>query len=244
MPNFGYLEDPEDRRDDRFAWGQVYGSTLAEKPSVNLWVPGQQIRDQGATNSCTGYSGAYAVRMAIYHQQDLDPGPMSPMFLYYISRAVWNGEEQDAGSYLRTLFRALQLQGCCTDKSFPEGVGVFKSPTWKAVKDAFKHRGVRSYRRITTIAQARQALSKGIPLCGGWSVGKKFVEWSGGDAYNGETENLGGHAMCVCGYNEQGEFISPNSWGVNAGEEGFTRFTPEFLVSGGRLWACDTEEAA
>ena len=237
---FGYLKDEVDNRDK--VWSDRLGASPRTKTSVDLSVPGMQISDQGATNSCTGYAGAYAMRMAIYHEEGYDPGPLSGLFLYYIGRAVWDGESKDDGSYIRTLFKAMQLQGACIDKVFTAEAGVFKKPTWRAVRNGFKHKGIRSYRQINTVDEARSALSAGIPLVGGWSVGDDFLNWNGGDAYNGEPKSLGGHAMCVCGYNEDGEFTLVNSWGSDRGEGGFWRVTPEWLLSGGRLWACDTEE--
>lgn len=240
-PQLGYLEDPKDERDHLFAFPAVDPRDL--KKEVNLVIPGTEIVDQGSTNSCTGYAGAYAMRMAIYHKEDYDPGPLSGLFLYYIGRAVWDGESKDDGSYIRTLFKAMQLQGACINKVFTSEAGVFKKPPWRAVRNGFKHRGIRSYQKISTVDEARAALSSGIPLVGGWSVGKEFMSWNGGDAYDGEPETIGGHAMCVCGYTADGDFILINSWGDSKGELGFWRVSPEFLMSGNRLWSCDTKEA-
>lgn len=242
LPKLGYLRDKDDNRDNLHSWSDRYGSELEILNEVSLLVPGTEVVDQGATNSCTGYAGAYAMRIAIYHEEGYDPGPLSGVYLYYIGRAVWDGESKDDGSYIRTLFKAMQLQGAALSKVFTAEAGVFKKPTWRAVRSGFKHRGIRSYRKVTTVDEARAALSRGVPLVGGWNVGPKFLDWTGGPAYDGEDEVLGGHAMCVTGYTEDGNFILINSWGKDRGTDGFWRVTPEWLLSGGRLWACDTEE--
>lgn len=242
LPRIGYIRDPEDKRDGVFSWSERYGGRQSISAEVNLWRPGMLIRNQGQTNACTGYAGATAMQIAVHTDVAVDTGPLSGLFLYYIGRSVWGGESQDDGSYLRTLFKAMQLQGACVEKVFTAEAGVFKKPTWRAVKNGFRHRGVRSYRKIYNVDEARMALSRGIPLVGGWDVGSEFVNWRGGEAYNSETDFMGGHAMCVVGYDLNGDFIVANSWGVNGGEKGFWRVTPEFLMSGDRLWACDTEE--
>jgi hypothetical protein len=240
--HLGYIKDPSDYRDGAFAWDERYGKSLPIEKSVDLWFHGMHIRSQGPTSSCTGYAGAAAVQLALYHDTGRDPGVMSGVYLYYTGRATWDGQKEDGGSYVRSLFKALQVQGAANEAVFSGDVGVFKEPTWKAAKNAFQHRGIRSYRPVYNEDEARAALSRGCPLVGGWDVGRVFIDWKGGAAYNGESTSVGGHAICVTGYKENGDFVLANSWGVNRGEDGFWRVTPEWLLSGGRLWACDTEK--
>lgn len=238
----GYLRDPSDRRDIEFSWGERYGSVGHIEPSVDLWFPGMEVRDQGFTNSCTGYAGATAMQMALYHSEGVDPGVLSGVFLYYNGRAVWGGQGRDDGSYMRTLFKSIQLQGACQEKVFTANAGVDKQPTWRAVKNGFKHKGLGSYRMVRNVDEAKIALSRGIPLAGGWGIGPAFSNWRGGDAYHTESTTTSGHAMAVSGYNEDGEFLLVNSYGTDSGEGGFVRVTPEFLISSDRLWACDPVE--
>ena len=237
----GYLRDKKDKRDKIFAWSERPLKSARIKRAVDLSLPGQKIRRQSG-NSCTGYAGACALRIAIAHHEKLDPGELSGDFLYYTGRAVWDGESKDKGSYIRTLFKAMEIQGACRDGFHPQSLGRFKKPSWKAVKNGFKHRGLKSYRRIMTPDEAREALSEGIPLVGGWDVGTDFSSWKGGEAFNRETQVRGGHAMAVVGYTRGGEYILANSWGSGAGENGRWRVSEKFLMSGGRLWACDTKE--
>ena len=112
------------------------------------------------------------------------------------------------------------------------------------MKNGFKHRGIKNYRRISSPDEAREALSDGIPLVGGWEIGDEFVAWDGGDAFNSDSAPDGGHAMCVSGYDRNGDFLLPNSWGEDLGEAGWWRVSEAFLMSSDRLWACDTKEAA
>jgi len=237
----GYRKDRSDRRDALYAWSERPFKAARIKREVNLWLPNQRILSQGRA-SCTGYAGAYALRAAIAHSTGKDPGELSGDFLYYTGRSVWGGEDEDNGSYIRTLFQAIQIQGACRAGFHRKSLGPFKKPSWKAVKNGFKHRGIRNYRRIATPDEARQALSEGIPLVGGWGVGKDFMQWRGGEAFSKETRLEGGHALAIFGYNRNGDFLSPNSWGTRPGESGWWRLDEKFLMSSNRLWACDTRK--
>lgn len=237
----GYLTDPYDKRDDTFSWRRRPFAAPEIKSAVNLWLPQMEIQNQ-LHNSCTGFAGAYALRAAMAHTTGTDPGELSALFLYYTGRAVWNGETKDDGSYIRTLFSAIKVQGACSAALFPQELGPFKKPGWSQTKNAFKHRGVKNYRRVLTPGEAREALSEGIPLVGGWQIGDDFANWSGGDAFDKETSRGGGHAMAVLGYNERGDFLIPNSWGESVGEKGWWRVTEDFLMETDRLWAADTRE--
>lgn len=239
----GYLRDPEDERDNLFSWSNRPRDKVVIKPEAQLWIPGMEIKGQGS-NSCTGFAGSYALRMAIFHETGVDPGDLSGLYLYFTGRAVWDGEDKDEGSYIRTLFQAIEIQGACLESLFPQERGPFFMPGFKQVKSGFKHRGIKNYRRISTGDEAREALSDGIPLVGGWSVGRDFQSWNGGTAFNSEDSYIGGHAMCVSGYDQSGDFYLPNSWGDDVGEAGWWRVSEKFLTSSNRLWACDTKEAS
>lgn len=239
----GYLKDPHDARDALFAWKERPFRSVPIEKAVNLWLPSMSIVTQ-AYSSCTGMAGAYALQSAIAHHSGKDPGVLSGAYLYYTGRAVWGGQDEDEGSYLRTLFDAIEIQGACKEELFTNATSPFKSPGWSQVKNGFKHRGIKNYRQIYTPDEAREALSEGIPLVGGWTVGDDFVNWNGGAAFTTETAPLGGHALAIMGYNINGDFLVPNSWGTSRGEAGWWRVSEQFLMSTDRLFACDTKEAA
>jgi C1A family cysteine protease len=239
----GWIPDPEDPRDARFDWRKRPQMSVPLCKEVNLWLPGMRIRSQ-AHNDCTGQAGAYAMRIALCASLGRDVGELSPLFLYYTGRAVWGGQNVDDGSYLRTLFSAIQVQGSCAESIFPyDQTRVDESPKWKQVKNAFRHRGLRKYRNISDPDHAREALSEGIPLVGGWDVDQAFLDWSGGAPVGAPRGSLGGHAMAVVGYSDKG-FLLANSWGSWRGEGGFWRASEEFLMSTNRLYACDTSEVS
>lgn len=237
----GYLKDPLDQRDEKFSWSQRGRQRVAAKKTVSLWDPSYKIKEQ-LYQDCTGFAGSYALRMAIHRATWKDPGNLSGLFLYYTGRAVWNGTDEDAGSYLRTLFSAIQVQGACLEELFPSNQSPFLAPRWKHIKNAFKHRGIRRYRQIKTPEEAREALSDGVPLVGGWDVGDDFENWKGGAPFRKETSTRGGHAMAVSGY-EKDHFIIPNSWGPTVGIQGFWHVHEDFLAANTVLYACDTKGA-
>lgn len=236
----GWKKDPDDPQDARFAWRKRPLSSVPVRKSVNLWTPSMEIRTQ-AFNDCTGQAGAYAMRMALHTVLGRDPGELSPLYLYALGRAVWGGQHEDEGSYLRTLFSAIKVQGACTEEAFPyDDHGPFDMPGWKQIKNGFKHRGLRSYRRVYTPHEAREALSEGFPLVGGWNISEAFAKWRGPEPFDQDSgPPIGGHAMAVCGY-EGDNFILPNSAGTYRGERGFWRVTENWLMQSDRLYACDT----
>ena len=242
MKRLGYLADPLDPRDEAHSWGSLLGNSAPSIDSVNLWRPSWRTLDQEG-QSCTGFAVAYATRIAHAELSGTDPGELSPYALYWLGRRVWGAHKRDAGSYLKTTFQALVLNGCPRTKIFEGGVFMEGLP-WDAVRDGFDYRGIRAYRKVSTLREARNALSEGVPLVGGWAVGPEFESLGRHDEpYNGESVVSGGHAMCIYGYSRDGNFRIVNSWGSDWGNGGHCLVTPEFLLSSDRLWACDTRQS-
>lgn len=244
----GLKDEAEDKRDKLYSWDNKYGSEASLEPEIDLWLPGQKIRSQ-VGNSCGGFATQYSFRMSLFHETGNDPGELSGMFPYWLGRKIHDDEDNDDGSYLRNgVLKGVQLQGLCIEKVFSDDVPFNKQPTWRAIKNGMKHRGLRSFRRIYNPVEAMGALSMGQALVGGWHVGDDWSNWQSSDPFVVETNKRGGHAMSICGYDEDGNFISPGSWGThnNKGEPqgdptrpGFWKMSPEFLISAKSLFALD-----
>lgn len=112
-------------------------------------------------------------------------------------------------------------------------------------KDAFKflrHEGVDTingkyrlnrYAKIGSEIQLKQALIANGPCVGGLPVYNDMA-WEFWKKKNGDSF-LGGHAVSVVGYNEDG-FIIRNSWGRSYAEKGYVLLPYSDLLSFTELW--------
>lgn len=127
---------------------------------------------------------------------------------------------------------------------------IFRSRTNKddngmSFKDAFrflKHKGVDTingnykigrYAKIGTEIQLKQALIMNGPCVGGLPVYDDMA-WEFWKKKN-NNEFLGGHAVSIVGYNENG-FIIRNSWGKGYAEKGYVLLPYEDLLSFMEIW--------
>lgn len=112
-------------------------------------------------------------------------------------------------------------------------------------KDAFKflrHDGVDTidgkykigrYAKIGSEIQLKQALVMNGPCVGGLPVYDNAV-WEFWKKKNGDSF-LGGHAVSIVGYNEEG-FIIRNSWGKSYAEKGYVLLPYESFNSFTEIW--------
>jgi hypothetical protein len=101
--------------------------------------------------------------------------------------------------------------------------------------------GVRGYYRVQSLGDAvRQALASGKPVVGGWYVDAAFLAEDGPALIDAPGNAVGGHAMVLDGYNQDGTFNLLNSWGLGWRQEGRARVTEAFVEAALDLWAIDT----
>jgi len=228
----------EDARDLRF--GAFLAGSEAPASTANLWIAGMKVKHQHE-NSCCGRALAYALQLA--HRSTSKE--FSAFDAYYKGRFVMGTQSRDEGCQLRPMFNALQKLGCASESVSPstDSSRVNLPPTWAAQKSAHKWRGVRRYFSVTgknMPHEARIALSRGMPVVGGWMVSQRFRKFAGGEVFQHDPEEtiIGGHAMCVVGF-EKDEFTLVNSWGREWADRGFARVSSNFLEQAMSLWVCD-----
>ena len=235
----GYRRDPVDGRD--WSIGRL-GLALSVPASASLRGHVDAVLDQGPTQSCVANAWAQALRIGDHIDGQRSPALGSVLFLYYNARAWHDDEDTDAGTYLRTCAQGLVRFGRAPDRIWPFDVArVNTRPSWKAYRAAFDLRGPRGYYRIPNgdLASVRSAVAAGKPVVFGMSVDLAFLYDDGplviGDA---EGPSVGGHAMCVVGY-EGDNFEIVNSWGTGWRDRGFARLTASRLATATDLWAVD-----
>ena len=231
----GYWPDPPDQRDRPLA---TLGLDASPPPSASVERFMVSIPNQGKTNSCVGQ----AVRQALGIEQSRLSGhqapPTSGLGHYYVGRIQHGVEDVDAGTWNRAVLKGLKYHGPMLESDWPfDANKVNVRPRWRAFQNAFDLRGPHAYYRIDGAADerldaVRRAVASGHGVVFGTSVARSFLSATGPaliDKPSPNEEIVGGHAMCVVGY-EPGKFLIANSWGTNWREHGRAWLTDDYLA--------------
>jgi hypothetical protein len=271
----GWKQDPYDDRDrdalkTRFI---TKAAPVAVIPSSSDNHDIVKIVDQGQLGSCTANSTGQIIRAA--QILELRESGMSlaaaqnvlefwsRLWAYFLARGFDHTTKEDAGTNIRTIFKAINKYGFCAESTWPyndntdpdKGPVTFdKMPSAEAFRESYDLRNdaenikanVVDYARITEVGQARinavkLALSQRHLIAFGTTVTEKFC--SDGSANKGKpidppTANdalAGGHAMAMGSYDASGVGVI-NSWSKSYGLDGWCRFSWDYVV-----WAQTTD---
>jgi C1A family cysteine protease len=225
IARYGYLPDLGDPRDYTFPRSQQ-----PLKDHVDLRGSFPACWDQGQLGSCT----AFALTAAVAFLHGGFEG--SQLWLYYQERKMEGTIRQDAGAMIRDGIKVLAKQGLPPEEDWPYHVSRYrKAPPAKANADAKKDL-ITAYQRLNNETDYRDCLSGGSPFVVGISVFESFesddVARTGNVPMPGRREqNIGGHAICVVGYQADGRYIVRNSWGTDWGADGYFTLPREYLAS-------------
>jgi C1A family cysteine protease len=124
--------------------------------------------------------------------------------------------------------KTLAKQGVCAEPLWPYVLSRFATkPPAECYAEAKKHLGMTYMRVAQDVAQMRGCVAAGYPFVFGFTVYESFespaVTRTGNVPMpDGMERTLGGHAMCVVGYdNPKKLFIVRNSWGPDWGKKGY-----------------------
>ncbi|RPJ07165.1 MAG: hypothetical protein EHM28_08100 [Spirochaetaceae bacterium] len=196
--------------------------------------------NQGMIGSCTAWTTAYACKS---YQENAERGwgvadnkhIFSPSYIY---NQINNGS--DSGAALEDAVMVVIKSGCATLDSMPYTQDLRVQPSLAAKTEAANYKAV-SFARVdaTNPAAVKEKLNSGHPVLIGMMVYENFQTYTGG-VYSSIKGNLiGGHAMCVVGYDEgKHAFKIINSWSTAWGEGGyawihydiFVKYVPVCLV--------------
>jgi Papain family cysteine protease len=202
---------------------------LPEGVSLEQYCP--RPRNQGDQNSCVGWSIAYAARTIVAAKASgLPPNQLafSPAFLF--NQISFGSCE---GAYIPTAFEKIRKVGLLGLAEFPYSDKVCdKQPSVAQINNARAFR-IAGYSRLTKsktdysidTAAIKQCLTQGMPVIIGCLVTASF-EGLTEKIWQPDADEtvLGGHAMCVVGYNnavDGGAFRVLNSWGTDWADKGF-----------------------
>lgn len=213
----GVIQSRPDHRD--FVFGQIMGAV--ELPPSFFWdkLP---VRDQGSYGTCCGFAAA-----GVKDRQEARNYPSrgvttSPLFVYEECKKL-DGIPDQEGTYPRVVMQVLKDMGVCRERTFPYSLMGKPLPTpAPTAYDEAKQFIIGAYAKVQTIDEIKQAIATQGPVLAGVYVCSNFITAPGGVISIPSGSMLGGHAICLDGYDDSRNcFRFVNSWGVRWGDGGY-----------------------
>lgn len=214
-----WKRSPYDGRDLKSTRHLSAPITLPEEFQITPEIP---IYDQKNAGSCVGHGCCEAFRYEtaqLLNNYNLD---FSRLFVYWNARSLDGSTEEDAGTYIRSGFKAMNKWGLCSESVWPYDdtlSSVVKRPSESAYEDGLNNITVKYATVNQTEQEIKQTLLSGAAIVFGFNVYTSFFgSWS-------ETTGImplpkssdylqGGHCVIVVGYsNNKKAFLCQNSWG-------------------------------
>ncbi len=204
-------------------------TNLPQRVVLDKYLP--QIKNQGSSGSCVGWSTTYAAFTASYNYW-LEASELtkrsskgfSPAFTF---NQIKISRDCEGGSYISDALKVLQKQGALSIAEFPySDKSCYILPTSSQINKAQAYRISEFVRLSSTLSRrsmvvaTRKMLAKKSPVVIGMPVGPDFMDYNGMGRTIGFSENLqsvleqgglsaiyalegfGGHAMTVVGYDD------------------------------------------
>lgn len=231
-----WKKGPEDSRDFRSLRHLTAPPTLPESFELDKQIP---IYDQEDLGSCTSNSGCACYRFEsaqVVGNFDFNP---SRLFLYYNTRVLEGSVNEDAGAYIRDVFKALNKWGLAKESFFPYHTQDFaKKPTDAAYSDGLNNLVI-SYAAVQQSESViKQTLLSGAAISFGFTVYSSFMgNWHSSTGVmpipKKSEQILGGHAVTIIGWSDAKKaFLIQNSWGTSWGQSGKFWMPYSFLLDG------------
>ncbi len=226
-----------------------FGANLPKSMSLKQYCP--SIGDQGQTGTCTAWASTYyAATMEYAIQNNLtDPAEIAKIAFdpYYTYLNIISEEEEATkacadGTYPGDACALLYSYG--SKRIAFDKFDCSSAEYAKSNKEEVCRIDYTNYVRLSTqnwdgeqedefdvmITAVCQTLVNKHPVIIGMELPEAFrnIGSDGKFTSNGDEESLGGHAMCVVGYDDNkygGCFTIVNSWGPGWGDDGFLYVT-------------------
>ncbi len=206
---------------------------LPEAVSLLKFAPARG--NQGEQGSCVAWScayGAQTVLTAAATHQNPNQIVFSPSYLYNQIRL-----EGCQGSYLQRAMETMRSNGGVPLREYPYNDQDCESEPGSDDIQRGRQNLIHGFTRITngdnteeiSVRGIKEHLAKDAPVAIGMMVGQSFMQDMMGQELWEPTSTdesqmgMGGHAMCVIGYDDRkfgGAFQIMNSWGPSWGKDG------------------------
>jgi len=219
MSKFGCIRD---KFDDRDYLMRPYLPLVRLTKNVDYTSKLSPVRDQGEEGTCVAFATATGMKeyqeMADYEKLIL----LSPRFIYNECKKLDDMPEVE-GTTIRISMKVLKAKGVCQEKFWPYRPRQTDKAKKGALTNAKKFRVV-SYARILNLNELRFCLYSKGPCVIGVEVFEGFMKTKTGvvPLPKKSEEALGGHAICVVGYDDREKLIKfKNSWSIKWGQKGY-----------------------
>lgn len=198
------------------------------------------ILDQGKLGSCVANALAQAIRASLFRVGVISPALPSRLALYRYARDVLGTPQEDSGSTFRGMLDVCRKLGYGPEAVWPydDGPDKFKlMPSSAYQRQAHDQVGGLIYYRIDSMGEQRlndirTALADKYVVVFGTDVTTDFAGYNPDSqplpAPRDGDQILGGHGLCLAEYGP-GYFGGPNSWGIDYGDRGWFRMSPEYI---------------
>ncbi len=183
---------------------------------------GGAILDQGPTSACVAHACAGAVRLRTAIQARalaLASVPLpSRRWIYRLARETHHEGNRDDGTFISAGLYIMRTLGWPDERRMPWVPDLVNAGVpFDARHHAYDQRDAVAEYAITTWgdarkAEVREALASGYPIIFGAHVDRPFLDCSDWTPQRLDGEPVGGHAMILCGYDDDGAHVL-NSWG-------------------------------
>lgn len=222
----GLIPSPVDKRD-------ILMSTIMptfampQKFEVQDITP---VRDQEREGTCVGFACTVGMKEWQEKKEHHESINLSPRYLYEKAKAVDPFPDgaprcgDGDGTSIRTAMDILKNEGVCEESFWPYESCNPGIPQSGADTNASKYK-IKAYAQLDTLEVMKRSLVVNGPFVIGISVYKNW--WGPEVAKTGkiplpEGEFIGGHALCVVGYDDDTQlFKFKNSWSDRWGDKGF-----------------------
>ncbi len=229
--------------------------------SVDLSGQLPPIGNQGAQGSCVGWATSYYYKSWSENQEHVTWDLSNPWYQYspaFVYNQI-NGVV-DGGAYFQDAFNLMQDKGDIDIADMPYSQSNYTTQPTTAQLNAAKPYDIQGdwsafwnqaylgpYNPPNPIEQAQAWLDSGKILVMGIPVYRDFPNFAGNPSspyyvYNGNSSLAGGHAVTICGYDDninpggadpdhQGGFLMANSWGAgwNGASQGYVYLSYDFV---------------
>lgn len=233
----GYGYSPEEFNKASIYEGLEDNNTKNPLPeAVSLLRFAPRRGDQGEQGSCVAWSSAYAAQTiltAAATGKDPNTIAFSPSYLYNQIRL-----SQDCqGSYIQRAMEAMKVNGGVPLSQYPyNDQDCNRTPNGSDIQQG-RQNTIHGFTRLTdgdnlnqiNVRAVKEHLAKDAPVVIGMMVGQSFMTDMMGrelwqpQGFDQAQVGMGGHAMCVIGYDDRkfgGAFQIMNSWTPAWGKEG------------------------
>lgn len=195
-------------------------------------------KNQGSINSCVGWAMGYAAMTTqrayerrITNRKEITDNAYSALYIY---NQVKEGSCM-SGAFVPKAAEFIKNSGDCKSADFdfpygdcerqPQAIHVSQSQS-HLIKD-FVALFDKETPAKTTVMRVKRSIAEGKPVVVGMNISESLKRLSAMDSrWNpsgmSSDKMLGGHALCVIGYNDSlGVFEIMNSWGPAWGDQGY-----------------------